>query len=82
MDRLTHSMNCPGTLNDMDQDCTCGLQWRIALQTERVMHAAWRKRAAEAEARVRQLEKLNTALSDTLDYFGHGTIPNSGEVKS
>lgn len=42
-------MNCPALGGD-DADCKCGLQYRIALQTEQTMHAAWRKRAEEAEA--------------------------------
>lgn len=56
MDKLTHGMNCPGTMNDMDQDCTCGLKWRIELQTEQTMHAAWRKRAEEAETQLAALK--------------------------
>jgi len=31
-------------------DCSCGQQDRIDLATEQTMHAAWRKRAEEAEA--------------------------------
>ena len=31
-------------------DCSCGHLDRVALATERTMHAAWRKRAEEAEA--------------------------------
>lgn len=45
---LEHTRSC-GTLTG--RDCTCGLAWRIRLATEQEMHAAWRKRANEAEAR-------------------------------
>jgi hypothetical protein len=45
---LKHGMNCPAYPGS-DDACTCGLEWRIKLQTENEMHAAWRKRAEEAE---------------------------------
>lgn len=48
---LAHAMNCGGYAG-WDEDCTCGLEWRIALRTEQEMHRAWRKRAEEAEAKV------------------------------
>lgn len=47
--KLTHGRCCSAGY-DLDADCTCGLQYRIYLQTEQEMHAAWRKRAEEAEA--------------------------------
>lgn len=31
------------------RDCTCSLRWRDMVRTEREMHAAWHKRAEEAE---------------------------------
>lgn len=46
---LRHGMNCSGRAGD-ESGCTCGLLWRDQLETERTMHAAWRKRAEEAEA--------------------------------
>src|SRR5271157_3496530 len=49
-----HGMNCPASVMGHDDECTCGLQWRIAFETEREMHNAWRKRAEEAEARLVQ----------------------------
>lgn len=49
--KLEHGMNCPDYPGN-DEDCTCGLRWRIALQTEQTMSAAWRKRAEEAEAKL------------------------------
>jgi hypothetical protein len=66
---LTHTHSCMG--DTFDHDCTCGLYWRIALQTEQTEHAAWRNRAVEAEAEVRRLGKLNIALSDALHFFGY-----------
>ena len=44
-----HLLNCPGATDD---GCTCGLTWRIRLATEQQLHAAWRKRAEEAELKV------------------------------
>lgn len=49
MAELEHSMNCDGNIPQRQNDCTCGLKWRIMLQTEQEMHIAWRKRAEEAE---------------------------------
>ncbi len=50
-EQLTHGRNCPALAMRGDE-CTCGLEWRIKLQTEQTMHAAWRKRAEEAEAQL------------------------------
>ena len=47
---LQHTRSCPALTPGNDEECTCGLRWRIELQTEREMHNAWRKRAEEAEA--------------------------------
>lgn len=47
--QLTHAMNCPGLVIGDEYDCTCGLKWRIQLQTEQTIHASWRKRSNEAE---------------------------------
>lgn len=44
MDRTHHGTNCAYRA-DPDEPCTCGVTER----TEREMHAAWRKRAEEAE---------------------------------
>lgn len=53
-DDLTHSRSC--SVWDIDIGCTCCLAERkrvaeleSALGTEQTMHAAWRKRAEEAE---------------------------------
>lgn len=46
---LQHTRSCANLAN-RDESCTCGLNWRVDLQTEREMHAAWRKRAEQAEA--------------------------------
>lgn len=43
-----HTRSCPALIKDA---CTCGLEWRIRVATEQQLHAAWRKRAEEAEAR-------------------------------
>lgn len=54
-----HGMNCPH-LADKDEACTCAL-------TERTMHAAWRKRAEEAETRIAALEAQVKALTADRD---------------
>jgi len=48
-EQLTHGRNCAGLIPADEDDCTCGLRWRIQLQTEQNLHAAWMKRATEAE---------------------------------
>lgn len=55
-----HRMNCAGNIPSQENDCTCGLKWRIMLQTEKEMHNAWRKRAEEAE---KDLVLTGTALN-------------------
>jgi len=68
---LTHGMNC-AALNPMSEsDCTCGLEWRIELQTEQEMHNAWRKRAEEAEA---ILEKRTPGEDAWLDEIAQITM--------
>ena len=54
-DDLTHTRSC--SIWDIESGCTCCLAERrriveleAALGTEQTMHAAWRKRAEEAEA--------------------------------
>lgn len=63
---LKHGMNCPQLAGE-DEDCTCGLVWRIALSTEQTMHAAWRKRAEESEANISghiaEVERLQGELA-------------------
>ena len=44
-----HTRTCQKWNPDEGYECTCALDLRIALQTEREMHNAWRKRAEEAE---------------------------------
>lgn len=44
---LEHTRSCPWPMDD--EECTCGLAWRVRLATEQQMHAAWRKRAEELE---------------------------------
>lgn len=50
-----HARSCPNVGLPHTDGCTCGLKQRIALSTEKTMHAAWRKRAEEAEAQVASL---------------------------
>jgi hypothetical protein len=52
MAELEHTRSCPELTPGSDDFCTCGLEFRKQLSTEREMHAAWRKRAEEAEVRI------------------------------
>lgn len=58
-ENMTHKRNCAALAWDgWDHgECTCGLQHRIALATEQTMHAAWRKRAEEAESELLTLKE-------------------------
>jgi len=47
-------------------DCCCGRQDRIALATEQTMHAAWRKRAEEAEAEALALRADLARISEEM----------------
>jgi hypothetical protein len=49
-DLANHGRNCGYWHGHDASECTCGLQRRIYLATEREQHNAWRKRAEEAEA--------------------------------
>lgn len=73
---IRHGMNCPARVMANDSECTCGLQWRDALETERTMHAAWRKRAEEAEAKlnhsVDELEVRKSVEGMEKRRFEHG----------
>lgn len=56
--QIVHGMNCPTWKNAQghevnSEDCTCGYRFRIHIQTEQNLRAAWMKRAAEAEAELR-----------------------------
>lgn len=74
--KLTHERACPALARPLEDDCTCGLQWRIQLQTEQTLHAAWRKRAEEAEAELailRTAHEPSESLCSKCD--GKGWIP-------
>jgi hypothetical protein len=86
VETLTHGRTCSAGYN-LDAECTCGLQYRIHLQTEQTMHKAWRKRAEEAEAALavvrahdgerfskEQLERIDYAIRD--NYIAHGMNAN------
>lgn len=55
-----HTRSCPSLTPGNDEDCTCGLTWRIQLATRITLHEAWIKRATEAE-------RENAALRKWLD---------------
>lgn len=61
-----HTSSC-GYWREQDKgDCTCGLDWRIKLQTEREQYNAWRKRAMEAE---RELVVTRAELDGIKDHL-------------
>jgi hypothetical protein len=62
---LQHTRSCPALTPGNYEECTCGLRWRIELQTEREMHNAWRKRAEEAEATPPQADETLPAGAKT-----------------
>jgi hypothetical protein len=64
---LTHARNCGWHTVGGDGDCTCGLEYRIQLQTEQTMSAAWRKRAEEAEAEIERLRDTVLKLTVGID---------------
>lgn len=64
---LEHSRSCSAGY-DFESQCTCGLEYRIQLQTEREMHNAWRKRAEEAEAALAAAERdIREQLGQLID---------------
>ena len=71
---MMHGMNCPASALGNDEECLCGLKWRVALATEQTMHNAWRKRAEQAEreladavaAERERCAKLESAIRDLL----------------
>lgn len=73
-EKLQHGTNCGGYLGS-DDPCTSGLEWRIKLQTEQEMHAAWRKRAEESERDI-------DAVTNVLDICGipRNCLGSDGEV--
>lgn len=86
MPDMSHTISCPAHPGS-DDDCTCGLVHRIALATEQEMHAAWRKRAEEAESELAALreaagrvEELEKALRAVEKYSQLG-IDNDEAVK-
>ena len=60
---LAHRRNCG--YFDQEIGCTCCLKERTALRTEQEMHAAWRKRAEEAERHITDIEAENATLART-----------------
>ena len=76
-DDLTHSRTCG--VWDLDVGCTCCLaeikriaELESALGTEQTMHAAWRKRAEEAELKLASYERADRDMSEALN-IGNGT---------
>ena len=58
---LEHTRSCPALTPGSEYECTCGLDWRIKLQTEQEMHNAWRKRAEQSE---RELAAANALIEE------------------
>lgn len=75
-DRESHGMNCAHR-SDSDEPCTCACRHH-AVDTERTMHAAWRKRAEEAEAenadfraRLADAEKARDEQAEAVRVLAH-----------
>ncbi len=60
---LTHSRACPAITPNNEDACTCGLKWRIQVQTEQNLRDAWMKRAMEAEQGLQAGDQGRNALS-------------------
>ena len=60
-EQLTHTRSCAALTPG--ETCTCCLQERQNTQTAETMHAAWRKRAEEAEM---ERDRLAECLSDAV----------------
>lgn len=69
-EQLAHTRSCPRLGRPMEE-CTCGLEYRIALQTEQTMHAAWEKRAYEAEAEIEQLTRERDVWKAKVEGWDH-----------
>lgn len=74
-ERVTHGMNCSAWTNAQGHEvnselCTCGYRHRVALQTEQTMHAAWRKRAEEAEAELLRLSQQSAPVAESASATG------------
>lgn len=73
---LRHTDSCPQRIMASGEKCSCGLEWRDALETEKTMHAAWRKRAEEAESKLRrsvdELEVRKSVEGMEARRFEHG----------
>lgn len=65
-EQIFHTRSCR-VYEDM---CTCGFIYRVYLQTEQEISAAWRKRAEEAEGRIRELEADKEALAEEVRKYG------------
>jgi hypothetical protein len=56
---LSHTRSCPQLTPASDYPCTCGLTYRIELQTVHELRNAWEKRAYEAETALAAAQEEN-----------------------
>lgn len=73
-EKLVHGMNCSAWHSEHGQevnaeDCTCGLRFRIFVQTEQTLHAAWRKRAEEAETSLQAVTQERDAARGYVQFI-------------
>jgi hypothetical protein len=92
VEELDHKRNCAAWKDvhgyDAGGSCTCGLRWRVMLQTEQAMHAAWRKRAEESESELAAFRENKPAVEERTqwhcDYencsLPHGHIQSCNEL--
>lgn len=79
--QAAHGMNCAAWKNSLGEECgdpcTCGLIWRERLATAETMHAAWRKRAEEAEIALTRCEKQVAEARHLIGFIRTG-VPYGG----
>ena len=79
-EQLTHTRSCAALTPG--ETCTCCLQERQNTQTAETMHAAWRKRAEEAEMeRDRLAECLSEAVKMTEAAWSELSYSERAELK-
>lgn len=82
---LAHARSCGMTgtqTTNAHEECSCCLKERIAVQTEQTMHAAWRKRAEEAEAANEEARELLRNVVNLIEAHGSAAWVNDPVTKA
>jgi hypothetical protein len=69
---IEHTRTCDHWQSADGSTCTCCFKERVALSTEQTMHAAWRKRAEQAE---RERDKAGAALEPVANMSAKVSVP-------